>query len=59
MTKTNPARSHFLINTKTKQPQSKPMSRTLADTMAAQLNEIMGAGVIVVVPAGWQGVGLN
>lgn len=59
MTKTNPARSHFLMNTKTNQKQSQPMSRTLADTMAAQLNSIMGAGVIVVVPAGWQGVGLN
>lgn len=59
MNKTSPARSHFLINTKTNQPQSKPTSRTLAQTMADQLNSIMGAGVIVVVPVGWQGVGLN
>lgn len=59
MTKTKPAKTHFIFNTLTKQPQGKPTSRTLAQTMADQLNKIMGAGVIVVVPAGWEGVGLN
>ena len=59
MTKTNTARTHFVLNTKTNKPQSKPTSRTLADTMADQLNKIMGAGTMLVVPAGWEGVGLN
>ncbi|SFV06095.1 hypothetical protein SAMN02799631_04353 [Methylobacterium sp. 174MFSha1.1] len=57
MTKTN--LTHILINTKTRQQQSKPLTRTWADRMAEQLNSVMGAGTVVVVPVGWQGVGLN
>lgn len=49
----------ILINTLTRQPQSKPLPQRIAQTMANQLNSVMGAGVIVVAPAGWQGVGLN
>lgn len=56
MTKTN---QYVLINTKTGKQQSAPLTRTWADRQAAQLNERMGAGVIVVAPVGWQGVGLN
>lgn len=57
MTKTN--LTHILINTKTRQQQSKPLTRTWADRMAEQLNSVMGAGTVVVVPVGWQEVGLN
>lgn len=59
MIKTNPARTHLVINTLTNQKQSQPTSRTLADTMAAQLNDLLKVSVFVVVPAGGQGVGLN
>lgn len=57
MTKTG--LTHILINTKTGQQQSKPLTRTWADRMAEQLNSLMGAGTVLVVPVGWQGVGLN
>ncbi len=58
MTKTSNL-THILINTKTGQQQSKPLTRTWADRMAEQLNSVMGAGTVVVAPVGWQGVGLN
>lgn len=59
MTKTNTARTHYLINAQTRIVQGKPMSETLARTMAAQLNSLLGADTVVVVPVGWQGAGLN
>ncbi|WP_156655609.1 hypothetical protein [Methylobacterium platani] len=52
-------KTFILINTLTRQTQSKPLPRRIAQTMADQLNSIMGAGVIVVAPAGWEAVGLN
>ncbi|BAQ49492.1 hypothetical protein [Methylobacterium aquaticum] len=57
MTKTG--LTHILINIKTGQQQSKPLTRTWADRMADQLNSLMGAGTVLVVPVGWQGVGLD
>lgn len=55
----NTARTHIVINSLTHQVMGKPMSETLARTMAAQTNSLMRTTVYVVAPAGWEGVGLK